>query len=126
MKNEKIKNLWLQGLLMAAVVGTAIHVPDMAFAQLSTASTTSQNTVFTPILTLLSFACYVIGGVLVIGGVMKIKHHTENPTQTPMSHGFARAGAGATLLALPYLMGLASRTATDTMTTTTSFSKFTF
>jgi hypothetical protein len=126
MKNEKIKNMFLQGLLMATVLGTAIQIPDMAFAQLSTAANTSQNTVFTPILTLLSFASYVIGGILTIGGVMKVKAHTENAAQNPLQHAFGRVGAGATLLALPYLMGLASRTATETLTTTSSFQKFTF
>ena len=56
---------------------------------------------------LLSYASYAIGGVLVVAGVMKFKHHAENPTNAPLAHGFARVGAGAALLALPFLMGLA-------------------
>lgn len=126
MKKENLTKLWVQGLLMAVVVAAALPIPDVAFAQLSSAASTSKDSVFGPILQLLSFAAYVIGGVLVIGGVMKCKHHTENPTNTPLSHGIARLGAGSALLALPYLMGLANQTASTTMQSTSTFHQFTF
>ncbi len=126
MKKVNLKNLWVQGLLMAAVVAAAVPMPDVVFAQLSSAATTSQTSVFQPILQILSFASYVIGGVLVIGGVMKIKAHSEQQTQVPLSHGLSRLGAGSALLALPYLMGLANTTASQTMTSRSTFNAFTF
>ena len=126
MKAENLKSTWMQGLLLAAVVAAALPIPDLAFAQLSASASTSQTSVFAPILQILSYASYVIGGVLVIGGVMKFKHHAENPSQTPLTHGFSRVGAGAALLALPYLMGLANSTANTTMTGTSTLKQFTF
>lgn len=126
MKTGNLKGLYVQGLLMAAVVAAAMPISDQAFAQLATAAATSKDSVFSPILQLLSFAAYVIGGVCVIGGVMKVKHHTEQPTSTPLSHGIVRLGAGSVLLALPYLMGLANSTASSTMTSTSTLHPFTF
>jgi len=126
MTHVNTRKLWLHGLLMAAVVATALPLPDLAFAQLSSAAPLSQNNVFNPILQLLSYASYVIGGVLVIAGVMKFKHHAENPTNAPLAHGFSRVGAGAALLALPYLMGLANSTAQGTLTGQSHFNPFTF
>jgi len=126
MMNAALKKTLYQGLLMSAVIATAVPLPDLAFAQLSTAAGTSQSQVFAPMLQILSYACYIIGGVLVVGGVMKLKHHSENATTTPLSHGFSRLGAGAGLLALPYLMGLANSTATNTLGTRSTFQPFTF
>lgn len=127
MNKVELKKSWMQGLLMAAVVAAALPIPDLAFAQLSSATTNSQSSVFQPIVQLLSFASYVIGGVLVVAGVMKFKHHAENPTQAPLQHGFSRVGAGAALLALPYLMGVANSTASSTFGSgTSSFTAFTF
>jgi hypothetical protein len=126
MEKVNLKSLWIQGLLMAVVIAAALPVPDLALAQLSATAQTSKTSVFAPILMLLSFAAYVIGGVLVISGIMKIKHHTENQTSTPLSHGIARLGAGSVLLALPYLMGLANQTASSTMQNTSTFQQFTF
>ncbi len=126
MKKANLTNLWVQGLLMAAVIAAAAPISGDAFAQLSSSVTASRDSVFTPVLQLLSFACYVIGGVLVIGGVMKFKHHAENPTQGSMSHGFARTGAGAALLAMPSLMHVLNSTANNTLQGSGGLSTFTF
>jgi hypothetical protein len=120
MKTENLRKTWMQGLLLAAVVAAALPIPDVALAQLSTASTNSQTQVFAPILQILSYASYVMGGVFVIAGAMKLKAHAENATQAPLQHGFSRIGVGAALLALPYLMGLANSTAQNTFGTTGS------
>ena len=123
---KDMKKIWMQGLLMAAVIATAVPMSGLAWADLQSSASTSQTSVFGPILQLLSYASYVIGGVLVVAGVMKFKHHAENPTNAPLAHGFARVGAGAALLALPFLMGLANSTATDTLQGTSSFQAFHF
>ncbi len=124
MTKDNLRKMWVKGLLMAAVVATALPIPDLAFAQLVQTATNSQNSVFKPMLDIMSYACYVIGGVLVIGGTLKFKAHAENASSNPLSHGFSRVGAGALLLALPYLMGLANSTASSTMGTTSTFHPF--
>ncbi len=44
---------------------------------------------------------YMIGLLMGVLGVMKIKDHVENPTQTPMKDGAIRLAAGGALFALP-------------------------
>ena len=50
---------------------------------------------------LVSGVSYLIGLLLGVLGVMKIKDHVENPTQTPMKDGAVRLAAGGALFALP-------------------------
>ncbi len=44
---------------------------------------------------------YMLGLMLGVLGVLKIKDHVENPTQTPMKDGAVRLAAGGALFALP-------------------------
>lgn len=44
---------------------------------------------------------YMIGLLLGVVGVMKIKDHVENPTQTPLKDGAIRLAAGGALFGLP-------------------------
>jgi hypothetical protein len=43
-------------------------------------------------------------------GVIKIKDHVENPTQTPMKDGAVRLAAGGALFALPIMFEAMSNT----------------
>ena len=52
---------------------------------------------------LLSALSYLFGILLGVLGVMKIKDHVENPTQTPLKDGAIRLAAGGALFALPIL-----------------------
>ncbi|MBX2833731.1 MAG: hypothetical protein KTR28_02040 [Micavibrio sp.] len=52
---------------------------------------------------LLSVLAYLMGITLGILGVLKIKDHVENPTQTPLKDGCVRLGIGGALFALPIL-----------------------
>tara|TARA_Y100000034_G_scaffold127638_1_gene180727 strand:+ start:604 stop:969 length:366 start_codon:yes stop_codon:yes gene_type:complete len=52
---------------------------------------------------LISALSYLFGLLLAVLGVMKIKDHVENPTQTPLSHGAIRLAAGGGLFALPII-----------------------
>ena len=126
MKKANLMNLWTQGLLMAAVVAAALPVPDLAWAQLSGSVQQSQISVFNPLLTALSYGCYTIGGFLGIGGIMKLKAHSENPTNAPLAHGIGRVAAAAGFLALPSVMGVLNATSTTTLQGTSSFKPFTF
>lgn len=52
---------------------------------------------------LLSALAYMFGILLGVLGVMKIKDHVENPSQTPLKDGAIRLAAGGALFALPIL-----------------------
>jgi len=46
---------------------------------------------------------YLFGILLGVLGVLKIKDHVENPTQTPLKDGAIRLAAGGALFALPIM-----------------------
>ncbi len=52
---------------------------------------------------LLSALAYMFGILIGVLGVMKIKDHVENPTQTPLKDGAIRLAAGGALFALPII-----------------------
>ncbi len=52
---------------------------------------------------LISGLSYLFGVLLGVLGVMKIKDHVENPTQTPLKDGAIRLASGGALFALPML-----------------------
>lgn len=53
---------------------------------------------------LISGMSYLLGLLLGVLGIMKVKDHVENPTQTPMKDGAIRLAAGGALFALPIIM----------------------
>lgn len=50
---------------------------------------------------LITAVSYLIGLMLGTLGILKIKDHVENPTQTPMKDGAVRLAAGGALFGLP-------------------------
>ncbi len=52
---------------------------------------------------LLSAIAYMMGLLLGVVGVIKIKDHVENPSQTPLKDGAIRLASGGALFALPIL-----------------------
>jgi len=50
---------------------------------------------------LISGMAYLVGLLMGAMGIMKIKDHVENPTQTPMKDGAVRLAAGGALFGLP-------------------------
>ena len=50
---------------------------------------------------LLSGLAYLGGSLLGALGILKIKDHTENPSQTPLKEGAVRLASGGALFALP-------------------------
>jgi len=115
MRKEQITNLRMQGLLMAAVVTTAVSMVDPAWADLSTSVGSSVSTVWTPLIRVLGYLCYLIAVIMAIGGVIKLNAHATNPTSTPMSHGVVRCAIAAALAAIPNLVGLLASTGGNTM-----------
>lgn len=50
---------------------------------------------------MISGVAYMLGILLGVLGILKIKDHVENPSQTPLQHGAIRLMAGGGLFALP-------------------------
>ncbi len=53
---------------------------------------------------LISAIAYLFGVLIAVLGILKIKDHVENPTQTPLKDGAIRLAAGGALFALPIIM----------------------
>ena len=53
---------------------------------------------------LISAIAYLFGVLIAVLGILKIKDHVENPTQTPLKDGAIRLAAGGALFALPIVM----------------------
>ncbi len=62
---------------------------------------------------LISTMAYIIGTLIGVLGIMKIKDHVENPTQTPLKDGAIRLAAGGALFALPLVMDAMLNTVGD-------------
>jgi hypothetical protein len=52
---------------------------------------------------IIAAACYMLGILLGVLGILKIKDHVENPSQTPLRTGIIRLIAGGALFALPVI-----------------------
>lgn len=50
---------------------------------------------------MISGIAYLMGMLLGVMGVMKVKDHVENPSQTPLKDGAVRLAAGGALFGLP-------------------------
>lgn len=59
---------------------------------------------------LVSALAYLFGVLLAVLGIMKIKDHVENPTQTPLKDGAIRLAAGGALFAVPIVLEAMSET----------------
>lgn len=59
---------------------------------------------------LISGISYLLGVLLAVLGIMKVKDHVENPTNTPMKDGAVRLASGGALFALPIVTEAMSNT----------------
>jgi hypothetical protein len=104
---KMIKFIRNQSLKVSAVVVLSVMSgADNAFAADATAinfSTISGNvsTSIASLPGLIAGVSYMLGTLLGVLGILKIKDHVENPTQTPLQHGAIRLVAGGGLFALP-------------------------
>ncbi len=53
---------------------------------------------------LLTALTYLFGLLIAVLGILKIKDHVENPSQTPLKDGAIRLAIGGALFALPIVM----------------------
>ncbi len=98
-----IKFIRKQSLMLSAavIVGTIGGAEDaLAAKDFSTISTNITDSI-AELPGLLTGVSYMMGILLGVLGILKIKDHVENPTQTPLQHGAIRLTAGGGLFALP-------------------------
>lgn len=94
-------------LAAALSVGMMLAANDAHAQAASTGSNTFSNiaknitTSIQDLPGLLTGLSYMFGILLAVLGVMKIKDHVENPTQTHLKDGAIRLAAGGALFALP-------------------------
>jgi hypothetical protein len=96
---KQFGNEILQGLLTAACLAAALPAP--AFAQDLQNSVSVVHSGLLNIPNIVAGLFYIGGAAMIGAGALKLKQHSENPTQTPLGHGLGRIGAGAALIALP-------------------------
>lgn len=89
----------------AMTVGLLATAGDAHAAGGNTFSTIAKNinTSIEDLPGLLTGLSYMFGILLGVLGVMKIKDHVENPSQTPLKDGAIRLAAGGALFALPII-----------------------
>ncbi|MFP4464200.1 MAG: hypothetical protein ACLFP8_03130 [Alphaproteobacteria bacterium] len=101
---KKIKSKYY-AMGAAITIGTLSGAGD-ALAEDNTFSTISKNigTSFGSIPALLAMFAYIAGVIFAIMGVLKIKQHVENPSQTPLKDGVVLLLVGGAFFALPIML----------------------
>lgn len=96
------KNYYALGATMT--LGMIVGSSDAAFAgnNFGNIAENITNSIAT-VPGLLTAMSYLFGILLGVLGIMKIKDHVENPTQTPLKDGAIRLAAGGALFALPII-----------------------
>ncbi|MGB4107536.1 MAG: hypothetical protein WBK55_07045 [Alphaproteobacteria bacterium] len=86
----------------AMTLGLVAMAPDAAHAA-NNFSKISKNvaTSIEDLPGLLAALSYLFGILLAVLGIMKVKDHVENPSQTPLKDGAIRLLAGGALFAIP-------------------------
>lgn len=95
--------LLVAAALTAGVIGGASSASAQVFTSANNLSDVTENITdsirFVPgLISGLAYLCGLVFGVI---GILKIKDHVENPTQTPLKDGAIRLAAGGALFALP-------------------------
>ncbi|MCB1532654.1 MAG: hypothetical protein KDJ35_07280 [Alphaproteobacteria bacterium] len=102
--------------LFASFMTGLLTRPEVAFASGNNFSDIARNIndSIAELPGLLSGISYMIGIMLGVLGVLKIKDHVENPSQTPMKDGAIRLATGGALFALPIVFEAMTQTIGDT------------
>lgn len=103
MLNKTKKTYYRLGaIMMAGALVSGAPDAHAAAKDFNTIVTNIVNSIAT-IPGFLSAIAYLFGILIGVLGIMKIKDHVENPTQTPLKDGAIRLAAGGALFALPII-----------------------
>ena len=92
--------------LFAVILMTA----DVAHANNFSSVASNMSNSISRLPSLLSGLAYLFGLLLGVLGVLKIKDHVENPSQTALKDGAIRLAAGGALFAIPFIYDAAKNT----------------
>ncbi len=97
-----VKNTSLH-LSAAITIGVMSGAQDASAAGVNTFSTISNNVVdgVAEVPGLITGISYMLGVLLAVLGVLKVKDHVENPSSTPLKEGIARVSVAGGLFAVP-------------------------
>lgn len=106
-----LKFLNRKGVQLSAAV-TAGYLATTSQAHANTFSNIAQNIIdsIADLPGLLTGLSYMFGILLGVLGILKIKDHVENPSNTPLKDGAIRLAAGGALFALPIIYEAARET----------------
>jgi len=96
MMNLKYKLLSAQAALIVGMISSDAHAGNN-FSNIAR----NINSSIEELPGLLTGVAYMMGLLFGVLGIMKIKDHVENPTQTPIKDGAIRLAAGGALFGLP-------------------------
>ncbi len=88
----------------AMTAGMIVSATDAHAANNFGSIASNINTSISSLPGLISALAYLFGVLLAVLGIMKIKDHVENPTQTPLKDGAIRLAVGGALFALPIIL----------------------
>jgi hypothetical protein len=96
----KHKSLQLSAMVTVGIMaGSQNAFAETDFSDVTDSLESSLGTVPT----LISGASYILGTLLGVLGILKIKDHVEQPTSVKLQEGAIRLAAGGGLLALPFI-----------------------
>ncbi len=95
------------GIFIVSTTNLAMASSDLNAYSKSVAGKTNS------VVDVITYISYIGGAALSALGIVDLKKHVENPTQTPMKNGVAKLGFGGMLLALPALSGVVQGTVKD-------------
>lgn len=101
------------GLVAAAAV--AIILPEAAHAagELKDMLTNTASNVGGSV-TLITYAAYIIGAMFILTGLLKLRAHVDNPSQTPLKDALGRLVVGALLGVTPFIVDMIRATTSTT------------
>lgn len=102
-----MKRAFIEGLVKMAVIAgvMALALPDLSWASDFGQTVDKTKTNLTNAPTIVSAIAYIVGGATMLSGAASLKKHADTPQQEPLQKGVMRLGVGATVAALPPLMG---------------------
>jgi hypothetical protein len=100
-----IKTLRKKQIAMGAAFTTGVMMSPKAYAAGNDFSTIASNITnsIASLPGLLTALAYLFGILIGVLGILKIKDHVENPSNTPLKDGAIRLAAGGALFALPII-----------------------